>query len=71
MADFDYTFKNDKFYDIGTHIGYFAAFLVFASIFYLIMTFFNKIPQAVKYYHVLLFVIILSAIRFLALRFRK
>jgi len=71
MADFDYTLKNNKLYDLGTHIGYFAAFLIFASLFYFIMTFFNKIPQAIRYYHVLFFVITLSVIRFLALRFRK
>lgn len=71
MANFNYVLNHDKIYNLGFNIGYFAAFLLFASAFYFIMGFFHKIPQAVKYYHVLSFVIIAYLIGLAALKLRK
>lgn len=71
MGSFDYNFKNDKMYNLGSSIGYFIAFLLFASIFFFIMAFFNKLPVAVRYYHVLSLVIILYFFGFLILKLKK
>jgi len=43
---------------IGRKMGFGIGFLVFCSIFFLILTFFHKIPSYVQYWHVLIAVII-------------
>ena len=71
MTNPNFNIKQNKMYDLGIYLGYFFAFLLFSSMFYFIMTFLNKIPQSVKYYHVLFFVITMYAVGFAVLRFRK
>jgi len=71
MANFSYNIKNDNIYKLGANIGFFAAFLIFASIFYLIMGFLDKLPQALRYYHVIFFVSVTYIIGFAVLKFRK
>ena len=71
MANFSYDIKQDNSYNLGINMGYFAAFLIFASVFYFIMNFFDKIPETVKYYHVLSLVIVTYFIGFAAVKLKK
>ncbi|MBI4451991.1 hypothetical protein HY637_01050 [Candidatus Woesearchaeota archaeon] len=71
MSNYNHDFKSDKLYTIGINTGFFVAFLLFASLFYLILSFLNKVPQAIRYYHILLFVALTYFIRLLALKFKK
>ena len=70
MANIGYG-NEDNAYNLGINVGFFAAFLLFASAFYFIMTFLNKIPKAIKYYHVLLIVIIAYFIGFAILKLKN
>ena len=70
MADINY-YDKDNSYNLGINVGFFAAFLLFASAFYFITSFLNKIPKAIKYYHVLLFVIMAYFIGFAILKFKN
>ena len=63
--------NNGSLYNLGMNSGFFAAFLFFCSAFYFIMNFLNKIPKAIKYYHVLSFVVVIYLAGFLILKFRK
>ncbi|MAG92113.1 hypothetical protein CMO83_05550 [Candidatus Woesearchaeota archaeon] len=62
--------KNDPEYSLGTNVGYFAAFLLFASVFYFILNFLNKLPETARYYHVLLLVIIIYVVRLAVLKLK-
>jgi len=68
MDNASYNLKSDRIYQLGTNIGFFAAFLLFASMFYLLMSLSHKIPESIRYYHVLLFVIIVYFAGFLMLK---
>jgi hypothetical protein len=63
--------KNDSAYVLGGNIGYLAAFLVFATVFYLILQFLKKLPEIAKYYHVLIIVAVLYIARLIALKLIK
>ena len=67
MTNICYNNKDDV-YSLGINVGFLAAFLLFASAFYFIMSFLNKIPKAIRYYHVLLLVIIAYFIGFAILK---
>ena len=67
MTNLSYDDK-DNVYNLGINVGFLAAFLLFASAFYFIMAFFNNIPKTIKYYHVLLPVIIIYFIGFSILK---
>ena len=71
MDNPDYGIKSDKTHQLGANIGYFAAFLLFSSMFYFIMTLSRKIPQSIRYYHVAFFVVIVYIAGFLILKFKK
>ena len=71
MADGIYDIEHNEIYRIGMNMGFFAAFLLFASVFYFIMMQLNRIPRFIKYYHILLFVVIAYFIGFAALKFKK
>ena len=45
--------------NIGEKIGFFIGFLIFSSVFYLILRLLNKIPSSVKYWYVVIGVFIL------------
>ena len=64
-------YNKDKLYDLGINMGFFAAFLLFASVFYFIMAFSNKIPKAIRYSHVLFLVIIAYFIGFAILKIKN
>lgn len=66
-----YNLKSENIHNIGEKTGFFAAFLLFASMLYLILTLTQKIPQSVKYYHVLFFVILVYIAGFLISKLRK
>ena len=66
-----YDFKHDSTYKLGLYAGFFAAFLLFFTVFYFILNFFDKLPKAIKYYHILTFVIIAYLIGFAVLKLRK
>ena len=63
--------NKERSYTLGISIGFFAAFLLFASVFYFMMAFLNKIPKAIKYYHVLFFVITAYFIGFAILKLKN
>ena len=71
MANFNYDIKQDNAYKLGVNIGYLAAFMIFVSVFYLVMNSFDKIPKAVRYYHVLSLVVVTYVIGFAAVRLKK
>ena len=71
MDDFSFNLKNDNAYRLGVDIGFFAGFFLFASAFYLAMSLLRKLPAFVKYYHVVLFVIIVYSACYFVLKFRK
>ena len=64
-------YNKDKLYNLGINMGFFAAFLLFASVFYFIMSFSSKIPKAIRYYHVLFFVITAYFIGFAILKIKN
>ena len=45
--------------NIGEKIGFFIGFLIFSSVFYLILRLLNKIPSSVKYWYIVIGVFIL------------
>lgn len=71
MTSLNKNTEHNNLYGLGVNTGYFMAFLLFASAFYFVLRFLHKIPQAIKYYHVLFFVIIAYIIRFTALKLKK
>ncbi|MBS3113800.1 hypothetical protein J4448_01740 [Candidatus Woesearchaeota archaeon] len=71
MNNFAIDVKNDSTHNLGISIGFFAGFLLFASVFYFIMSFFNKLPSMIKYYHVFLFVVIVYLAGYIFSRTRK
>ena len=58
-------------YKLGEYIGFFAAFLLFSSMFYLLLSILHKVPKSIKYYHVILAVVVLYALGFLILKLKK
>ncbi len=67
----DNEMKHDKVYNSGLNAGFFAAFLLFASMFYFLMDFLNKLPKPIKYYHIVIFVIVAYFAGLIILKFRK
>lgn len=63
--------KNEPVYRLGTNLGFFAGFLLFASALYFILNFAKKLPLSVKYYHALLLVVIVYFIGYASLKLRK
>ncbi len=63
--------KNDTSYRLGIDAGFFAGFLLFVSAFYLLMSLLNKMPEAVKYYHIVLFVVIAYFAGFIFLKVKN
>ena len=53
-------------YKAGKVLGFGVSFVIFASIFYLVLGFFDKLPGQIQYLHVLSFVIIAYALGLLA-----
>lgn len=71
MDNFDFSIKNGIIYKLGLDAGFFTGFLLFASAFYLLMSLLNKVPAAVKYYHIVLFVIIVYFAGFIFLKVKN
>lgn len=62
MWGMDFGIKNDSTYEAGSYFGFFAAFLLFTSVFYFVMDFFNKLPLNFEYYHAVTFVVVVFLI---------
>ena len=63
--------ENLRIKNLSRDIGFGTAFLVFASIFYLILSLLHKIPDYVKYWHVISIIIFIYVIRMSYLRIKK
>lgn len=71
MNNFSFDIKNDSTYKTGINVGFFAGFLMFASVFFFIMKFFNKLPSVIKYYHAFLLVVVIYFSGYIFLKFGK
>ena len=71
MKHADFNIKNDNTYKLGVNAGFFIEFLLFASVFYLILNMLKKLPSIIKYYQVVLFVIIVYFIVYILLKLKK
>ena len=71
MDNLDFNIKNDRKYKLGVDSGFFIGFLLFASAFYMLMSLLKKLPASIRYYHVVLFVIIVYFVGFIFLKLRK
>ena len=58
MGGMDFGVKNYSAYEIGAYLGFFTAFLLFASIFYFAMNYFNNMPLNFRYYYVVTLVVV-------------
>lgn len=71
MDIFQLGIKSDNAYKFGVNAGFFAAFLMFSSVFYFIMNLYKKLPSQIRYSHVILFVIIAYLIGITIVKFKK
>lgn len=63
--------KDNSMYKLGVNLGFFAALLLFVSIFYFILSSTNKMPFNIKYSYVIMAVILVYLIALIAKNLRK
>lgn len=56
---------------LGEEVGFLISFLLFCSIFYLILGLLNKIPSYLKYVHIIIGVIVIYFLSFVLKKFVK
>ncbi len=67
----DLNVRNSSAYKLGLNLGFFIAFLLFASIIYFVMDKFHKIPSFIIYSKVITLVIVAFAIGKIILKLRR
>ncbi len=63
--------KNNVIYRLGLCLGFLLAFLIFASMLYFLLRKFHQLPLFIRYFYVVITVIVAFAIGLLILKMKK
>ena len=71
MDNLGFDIQKDYAYKLGVNVGFPAAFLLFASVFFFLMGMLHKVPSKIKYYHVVIFVVFVYLIGMVIIKLKK